>query len=133
MFLLTIYSLIQMPELDRSHSPCALRKNDTSHNVFKTVHSPNHAWAGDTWLILQHSLKPSLKWYDYICITRISTVIAFLCSFSFSWTFKGILLCSVHTIDVPQLLVCIPYHELNQWVKSKKMFLICKEFNDRDY
>ena len=45
----------------------------TSHNVFKTVPSPNCAWAGDAWLILQHSLKPSLEWYDYIWKTRILT------------------------------------------------------------
>jgi len=48
-------------------------KKTTSHNVFKTFPSPNRAWAGDSWLILQHSLKPSLEWYDYICIARIST------------------------------------------------------------
>ena len=39
-----------MSKLDRSHLPCALRKNDTSHNVFKTVPSPNCAWAGDALL-----------------------------------------------------------------------------------
>ena len=67
-----------MSELDRSHSPCALQKQTASHNVFKTVPSPNRAWACDAWLILQHSLKPNLEWYDYICITQISTTAQFL-------------------------------------------------------
>jgi len=53
---------------------CSFQHN-TSHNILKTVPSPNRAWAGDAWLILQQSLKPSLKWYDYICITRTSTLI----------------------------------------------------------
>lgn len=49
-----------MTDLDRSHSPCAVRIK-TFHNVFETAPSPNCAWAGDTSLILKHWLKPSLK------------------------------------------------------------------------
>ena len=71
-------SLLQMSELNQSHSPCALWKQTASRNVLKTVPSPNRAWACDAWLILQHSLKPNLEWYNYICITRILTTAQFL-------------------------------------------------------